>query len=86
MAVALAWKKTSYEGKYRHILMKYTYDNLDVSVVAATGLKIIYGYSLSPAKLAAGAPTLATIVGGDITITVGNPGAACYIFVDAWGL
>jgi hypothetical protein len=86
LAVALAWKKTNFVGKYRHVMMKYTMATGDVSVVAATGLKIIYGYTVSPAKVAAGAPTLATVADGTITITTGNPLADSYVFVTAWGL
>jgi len=86
MAPALAWKRHNFAGKYKQIVMKYTYTTGDTTVTAATGLKNIVAYSISPTSVTAKAVDFATVAGGTITITVANPLAACYLFVTAWGL
>lgn len=86
MAPALAWKKWNFAGKYKQIVMKYTYDTGDTTVTAVTGLKNIVAYSVSPTSVTAVPVDFATVSGGTITITVTNPLAACYLFVTAWGL
>jgi len=86
MAVVLTWKRHNFAGKYKQIVMKYTYGNGDTTVTAATGLKNIVAYALSPTSVTAKAVDFATVAGGTITITVADPLAACYLFVTAWGL
>jgi len=53
MAVATAWKRTDMFRKHSLVMMKMTYDNGDTSVVADTGLSIIYDFSVSPTSVTA---------------------------------
>lgn len=76
----------NYEGKYRHVMLKYTYGNGDTTVTVVTGLKIIYSHSESTPSVNAKTITGAAVAGGTITLTVTDPLGACYLFVDAWGL
>ena len=85
MAVATAWKKTNYVGKYKQVLMKMTYGNGDTSVVCATGLNKIISYTVSPASVTTKLVDIGAVSGGTITLTVTDPLAAAYLFVTAWG-
>lgn len=86
MAVTTTWKKTDYAGKYKIVHMKMAYDTGDVAVTCATGLKIIYGYTVSPTSVNTKTVTGSTVAGGTITLTVADPLAPCYLFITAWGL
>ena len=86
MAVTLTWKRHNFAGKYKQIVMKYTYTAAEATITAATGLKNIVAYSISPTSVTAKAVDYATVSGGTITIHVAAPGATCYLFVTAWGL
>jgi len=86
MAPTLTWKRHNFAGKYKQIVMKYSYLAGDTTITAATGLKNIVAYSVSSTSVTAVPVDYATVSGGTITIHVTNPGAACYLFVTAWGL
>ena len=86
MACVTTWKKTDFAGKYKVVHMKLTYQNADVAGTAVTGLKIIYGYTISPTSIATKYVTGSTVAGGTITLALTNPLAECYCFVTAWGL
>ena len=86
MAVATAWKRTDILRKTRVVMLKMTYDNGDTSVAASTGLKLIYGYTVSLTSVTTKKVDFATVAGGIITFTVADPLAACYLFVTAWGI
>lgn len=86
MSVATAWKRTDLLRKHRVVMMKMTYDNGDTSVVANTGLKLIYSHHVSPTSVTAKKVDFDAVAGGTITITVADPSAPCYLFVTAWGI
>jgi hypothetical protein len=86
MAVATAWKRTDMFRKHSLVMMKMTYDNGDTSVVADTGLSIIYDFSVSPTSVTAKKVNCVAVADGVLTITVADPLAACYLFVTAEGL
>ena len=85
MAVVNAWKKLNYAGKYKQVLMKMTYAAGDVSVPCYTGLRKISTVTVSPTSVTAVPVTRMVVAGGTVTLTVTNPGAACYLFLTADG-
>jgi hypothetical protein len=67
-------------------MKKFTYAAGDTSITCDTGLKIIHHYDISPPSVTGVPVDFAAVAGGVITITVANPGAACYLFVTAYGI
>lgn len=87
MAVTTTWKKIAYLlGKYKIVMMKMTYGNGDTSVVAATGLKIIYSVTHSTSSVATKTVTDCDVSGGTVTLTVTDPLGTAYLFITAIGI
>lgn len=86
MTVATAWTRRDLLRKHRVVLIKMTYGNGDTSLTVSTGLKKIYGHTVSPPAVTAKAVDFATVAGGVITIHVADPLAPDYLFVTAWGI
>ena len=87
MTVAVAWKKCDLDGKWKRVTMKMTYDNGDTTVTCPTRLRNIYGYTISSGtSVATKYVTRGTVSGGTVTLTVTDPGAACYLTLIAWGI
>lgn len=86
MAVTTTWKRIDRLRTHRVVLMKMTYGNGDTTVTVATGLKIIYSYSVSPTSVATKTVTDGDVSGGTITLTVTDPLGAAYLFVTAIGI
>lgn len=86
MTVATAWTRRDVLRKHRVVLKKMTYGNGDTSITVSTGLKMIYGYTVSPPAVTAKAVDYATVAGGVITIHMADPLGSDYLFVSAWGL
>lgn len=86
MTVALASKKTGRVPGLRIVCLKYTYGNGDTSIVAATGLKKIYSYTISAASVTTKLVDIGAVSGGTITLTVADPLANAYIYLTAYGI
>jgi len=84
LVAVLTWKRTNTVGIYRNIMLRYTY-SAGETITVATGLSIIFSYSVSRPSVANGAVTQGVVSGGTITLTTGNPAGACYLYVSAWG-
>jgi len=87
MAVATAWKKIDFDGRFKRVTMKKTYDNLDTTVTCATGLRNLFGYTVpSGSSIATKYVTAGTVSGGTVTLTVTDPAAPAYLTLIAWGV
>lgn len=86
MAVAVAWKKLDYIGRHKYVHMKITYAAGDTTLTCKTGLKIIYGALVSPTSVTTVPVTKIAVSGGTVTITATDPGAACYLYLTAYGV
>jgi hypothetical protein len=86
LTVALASKKTGRVPGLRIVCLKYTYGNGDTSIVAQTGLKIVYSWAISAASVTTKLVDIGTVAGGAITLTVADPLADAYIYVTAYGI
>jgi len=87
MAVVTTWKKTDFDGRFKKVTMKMTYDNLDTTVTCATGLRNLFGYTVpSGSSVNTKYVTRGTVAGGTVTLTVTDPAAACYLTLIAWGV
>lgn len=86
MAVVITHNRKNYVGKYRQALIRVDYGNGDTALTIDTGLKIIYGYTLSPVSVTTKLVDKATVAGGVITVAVADPLAACYLYCIAVGL
>jgi hypothetical protein len=85
MAVAVAWKRLNFPGKYKQVLMKLTYAAGDTTLTCVTGLKQIVEANVSLPSVTAVPVTKVAVAGGTVTITTTNPGGACYLFLEASG-
>lgn len=87
MAVVTTWKKLDFDGRFKRVTMKMTYDNGDTTVTCATGLRNLFGYTVSQAaSVATKYVSRGTVAGGTVTLTVLNPLAPCYLTLIAWGV
>jgi hypothetical protein len=85
LAVVITYRKYNVVGRYRQRLIRVDYGNLDTSLVVDTGFSKIHAYTVSAPSVTTKAVDIGTVAGGTITLTVTDPAAACYIYIDAIG-
>ena len=81
-----AWRRRDVFRNHRIVLMKMSLVAADDTVTVNTGLKLIYGYSVSPTGVTAKIVDYATIAGGVITIHCTAPGVSAALYVTAIGI
>jgi glycerol-3-phosphate dehydrogenase len=87
MTVATAWKKIDFDGRLKRVTLKKTYASGDTTVTCATGLRNLFGYTVSQgSSVATKYVTRGTVASGTVTLTVTDPLAACYLTLTAWGV
>jgi len=86
MAVVITHNRPNVVGKYKQRLIRVDYATGDTALTVDTRLKLIVSYTISPTSVTAVPVDFATVAGGVISITVTNPLADCYLYVNAIGL
>lgn len=87
MAVVTTWKKIDFDGRFKRVTLKMTYDNGDTTVTCATGLRNLFGYTVPQgSSVATKYVTRGTVAGGTVTLTVTDPLAPAYLTLIAWGV
>ncbi len=81
-----AWRRKDYFRNHRIVLMKMSLVAADDTVTVNTGLKIIYGYSVSPTGVTAKIVDYGTVAGGVITLYCTAPGVSADLYVTAIGI
>ena len=66
--------------------MKMSLINTDTTVTVNTGLKIVYGYCVSPTGVTAKIVDYGTVSGGVITLHCTAPGVSADLYVTAFGI
>jgi len=72
--------------KHRLVMMKMSVISGDTIAIVATGLKIIYSFSVSPPAATGKALDHSTVSGGTITVNFTDPEASVGLYVTAIGI
>jgi len=86
MAVVITHNRPNVVGKYKQRLIRVDYATGDTALTVDTRLKLIVSYTISPTSVTAKPVDFATVAGGVISVTVTNPLADCYLYINAIGL
>ena len=86
MAVVKTYQRIDYVGRYKKVMARYDYDNLDTTLTWVTGLKKVYAWAASATSVTAVPVDYGVVADGTITVTVTNPAAPCYVYLTAWGI
>ena len=81
-----AWRKVSYIGNARLVMIKMTLINTDTIATVRTKLKKIYSYSTSPPQITATPLDHTTVAGGVLTVNFTAPGLDASLYVTAIGI
>lgn len=81
-----AWRKISYLGNTRLVMIKMTLISGDTAATVRTKLKKIYSFSVSPPGITAKPLDHSTVSGGVITVNFTDPAAGASLYVTAIGI
>ncbi len=84
--VTYAWRRRDYLRTHRIVMLKMSLIATDTTVTVNTGLKIVYGYSVSPTGVTGKIVDYGTVAGGVITLYCTAPGVSADLYVTAFGI